>query len=171
MIPEFGLVKGNKMAKKQKYAIEADGTPSLADQAMISMETVAVEVTATPKVKAPKLGYHVSLNGVGYLFAKRDPLKKEHAGSAATICGVEGTVVIIPAREFADNRVWVTLPNGDTGRFLVPKEVDLTGELVIDVVEGSIEYKREDLRVRPKVERKKAEKPAEAQPAEAPAEA
>ena len=133
------------MGKKDKKVNQVQDAPA-------TTEAGSTEPKAT---KAPKLGYHVSLNGKGYAFAKRDPLKKAHSGVKATVGGEETTVVIIAAREFADNRVWVTLPNGDVGRFLVPKEVDLTGDLVIDVVEGSIDYKREDLRVRPKVERAK----------------
>jgi hypothetical protein len=146
------------MAKKDK---KFDSTTEAAP----AVEGATPEVET--KAKAPKLGYHVTLNGAGYVFAKRDPLKKAHAVTPATIGGVEGSVTIISAREFSDNRVWVTLPNGDTGRFLVPKTVDLTGPLVIDVVEGSIEYKREDLRVRPKVERAKKAAPA-AEPATEP---
>jgi hypothetical protein len=147
------VYKELKVAKnKPKYDTEVTDTS-------VKVEAVRPEVDAeTTEVKTPKtpkLGYHLALNGVGYVFAKRDWLKREHPTVAATIDGQETTVVIITAREFADNRVWIKLPNGDCGRFLVPKDVDLTGPMDIKIVEGAIEYKREELRVRPKVERKK----------------
>jgi len=118
-----------------------------------------------PAAPVAKVGYVVTLNGVPRAFGVRAPLKKERAGIPATICGKPGTVVVISAREFGDNRVWVKLPNGDTGRFLVPKDVDLNGELVIDVKAGSVEYDREALRVRPIVRRSKVA--TDATPAEA----
>jgi hypothetical protein len=145
------------MAKKPKYDTEVTDTSVQVEAVKIEaeVETTEAEVKAP---KAPKLGYHLSLNGQGYLFAKRDWLKREHPTTKATLDGQEIDVVIISAREFADNRVWIKLPNGDCGRFLVPKDVDLSAEngpLEIAIVDGPIEYKREELRVRPKVERKK----------------
>jgi len=117
-------------------------------------------VSATPRV-----GYVVKMNGVAYAFGVRAPLKKARVGIPAKICGKDGSVVVISAREFGDNRVWVTLPNGDTGRFLVPKTVSLNGPIVIELAEGSVEYDREALRVRPVVRRTKVA--TDATPAEA----
>ena len=109
------------------------------------------------------MGYHLTLQvgdnePIPCVFAKRDWLKREHPTKAATINGEATKVVVISAREFADNRVWIQLPNGDAGRFLVPKTVDLdAGPLAIMIADGSTEYKREELRVREKIARKKKE--------------
>jgi hypothetical protein len=142
---------------KPKYDTEVTDTSVKIENTKIEIAETTDDAPTEAKTKAPKLGYHLALNGQGYVFAKRDWLKREHPTKAATLNGEPIEVVIISAREFADNRVWIKLPNGDCGRFLVPKEVSLEGELSIEIVEGSIEYKREDLRVRPKVERKKKE--------------
>jgi len=143
------------MGKKAKYDTDVTDTPQ-------NVATVAEnnEVDVPKEPKAPKLNYHLEVNGQPRLFAKRDWLKREHPTVPATVeynGQVEETiVVIIPAREFADTRVWIQLPNGDAGRFLVPaSELDLTIQMNIKIVEGSIKYEREVLRVRPKVERKK----------------
>jgi len=103
--------------------------------------------------------FHVTLNGVGYEFGERPALKGKKVALPAKIGGKDGSVVVIAAREFGDNRVWVTLPNGVTGRFLVPKGVDLSGALVIDVVAGAVKYDREAIRLRPVVKRTKAVSP------------
>jgi len=155
------------MAKKQaKYDTDVTDTSPVTTQ-------VAEADNSLPKEpKAPKLNYHLEVNGQPRLFAKRDWLKREHPTIPATVeyngQVEQTTVVIIPAREFADTRVWIKLPNGDAGRFLVPaNELDLTVNLNIKIVTGSIKYEREVLRVRPKVERKKKEAlPAETEPAE-----
>lgn len=151
------------MAKKAKYDTEVTDTSPAVNQ-VSAAEVAGDDQPSTPK--APKLNYHLTLSVDGAepipcLFAKRDWLKREHPTKEATLDGEPTTVVIISAREFADNRVWIKLPNGDNGRFLVPKEVNLEGALAISTVEGPIKYDREAIRVRPKVERKKKEVAAE----------
>lgn len=103
--------------------------------------------------------FHVTLNGVGYEFGERDALKGKKVALPAKVGGKDSSVVVIRSREFGDNRVWVTLPSGKVGRFLVPRDVDLSGELVIDEVAGAVKYNREALRLRPVVKREKAKSP------------
>ena len=156
------------MGKKAKYDTDVTDTSPVSAEVAPNNE---VDVPKEPK--APKLNYHLEVNGVPRLFAKRDWLKREHPTVAATVTDEAGnqyptTVVIIPAREFADTRVWIQLPNGDAGRFLVPaSELDLTVTMDIKIVTGSIKYEREVLRVRPKVERKKKASDIPAQPTDA----
>jgi hypothetical protein len=112
-------------------------------------------VSKEKKIVGP---FFVRLNGVGYEFGERPPLKgKNRVALPAKIGGKAGTVVVIASREFDENRVWVSLPNGVTGRFLVPKSVDLSGNLEIEVVAGAVKYDREAIRVRPVVRRAKME--------------
>jgi len=148
------------MGKKAKYDTEVtDTSPNVAGVPTAEDPNPAPD----KEPKAPKLNYHLEVNGVPRLFAKRDWLKREHPTVAVKLVTESGeevdtTVVIIPAREFADTRLWIKLPNGDAGRFLVPAaELDLTQPMTIKIVEGAVKYEREVLRVRPKVERKKKE--------------
>jgi len=109
---------------------------------------------------APVVGpFYVRLNGVGYEFGERPALKGSKVGLPAKVDGKDATVVVIRSREFGENRVWVTLANGKTGRFLVPNTVDLSGALVVETVAGAVKYDREALRLRPVVKRAKAESP------------
>jgi hypothetical protein len=115
----------------------------------------AAEPVAPAAAKVAK-GRAVTLNGVGYSFGARDPLKREYAGLPATIDGAAGSVVIIASRNFADSRVWVTLSDGTVGRFLVPPGVDLSGELVIESRADAVAYDREALRTRSETRARKA---------------
>ena len=117
----------------------------------VSGEVAAVEVSgevsAVETPKAPK-GRAVKMNGVVYAFGERKPLKRAHAGVAATIDGAAGTAVVIPARNFSDTRVWVTLGDGTVGRFLVPPGVDVADGVVIESTTETVAYNREALRTK-----------------------
>ena len=161
-----------EMAKKPKFDAGTEPNPAIQAQDVETVPPTEAEAEAPKVPKAPKLNYHIGLSvndgeQTKHVFAKRDPLKREHQGYPATIFDQEGaeydgSVVVIEAREFKDNRVWITLPNGDVGRFLVPKDVVLVGQkLEITIIEGTIDYDREALRVRDKIARKKKEAAAE----------
>ena len=109
---------------------------------------VAVEVVAvvTPEVETAPKGTFVKMNGVVYPFGERNPLKRAHEGVAVTIDGEAGTAVIIPARNFSDTRVWITV-GGKVGRFLVPAGTEVAGAK-IEATTETVKYDREAVRTK-----------------------
>lgn len=112
-------------------------------------EPVAVVETAVaaPVAEKAPAGTFVKIGTAVYPFGERKPLKRAHEGVAVTVDGVAGTAVIIPARNFSDTRVWVTLGDGRVGRFLVPAGTEIAGA-VIETTAETVKYDREAVRTK-----------------------
>lgn len=116
---------------------------------------VAVETPVAAAEVAPR-GTFVKIGTAVYPFGERKPLKRAHEGVAVTVDGKAGTAVIIPARNFSDTRVWVTLGDGRVGRFLVPAGTEIAGA-VIETTSEAVKYDREAVRTKTENRAKKGE--------------
>jgi hypothetical protein len=107
---------------------------------------VVVETVSAPVAKREP-GTFVKIGTAVYPFGERKPLKRAHEGVAVTVDGKSGTAVIIPARNFSDTRVWVTLGDGRVGRFLVPAGTEIAGAVIVTTAEA-VKYDREAVRTK-----------------------